>query len=133
MAVAELKAKAEAGIITMTLSGKPEDLKRFQVTQGKSASAEIVSGVSWASAMASLNYIANKIPLWIRRKPPPVPEVSKEKPNGVKTNGGAVGGNGGGGGAKENGNGGAGGGKEGGNGGAVGGNGGEGGDNGGGE
>ncbi|XP_021995903.1 protein FAM98B-like [Helianthus annuus] len=130
----ELKAKFEAGIITMTLSGsKPEDLKRFQVTQGKSTSAEIVSGVSWASATASLNFIANKIPSWIRRKPPPVPKVSKEKPNWVKTNGGAVGGNDGSGGAKENGNCGAGGGKEGGTGGAVSGNGGEGGVNGGGE
>ncbi|XP_021996095.1 protein FAM98B-like [Helianthus annuus] len=100
----ELKAKFEAGIITMTLSGsKPEDLKRFQ------------------------------IPSWIRRKPPPVPKVSKEKPNWVKTNGGAVGGNDGSGGAKENGNCGAGGGKEGGTGGAVSGNGGEGGVNGGGE
>ncbi|XP_021997100.1 uncharacterized protein LOC110894189 [Helianthus annuus] len=62
-AAAELKAKAEAGIITLTLSGKPEDLNRFrfQGTQVKAPSAEIVSGLSWASATASLNYIANKI------------------------------------------------------------------------
>ncbi|XP_021995590.1 RNA-binding protein cabeza-like [Helianthus annuus] len=104
-----------SGVVT-----KPEDLKRFQGTQGKSASAEIVSG----------------IPSWIHRKSPQVPEVgSKEKPNGVKTSSGVVGGNSGGGGAKENGGG---GGvkrnvKEGGNGGGNGGGGNGGGGNGGGE
>ncbi|KAJ0621882.1 hypothetical protein HanIR_Chr01g0013771 [Helianthus annuus] len=120
-----------SGVVT-----KPEDLKRFQGTQGKSASAEIVSAVSWVSAMASLNYIVIKIPSWIHRKSPQVPEVStKEKPNGVKTSGGVVGGNGGGGGAKENGGGGGvkGNVKEGGNGGGNGGGGNGGGSNGGGE